>query len=426
MEPFSTLETDIVVAGGGPAGVAAAISAARGGAKVILIERYGFLGGMATAGYVFPFMTHYAGDRPVIGGIWQEMIDALRNYPHGFKESTHLGLRHFCFDVEGLKQIWLDFCREAGVTLQLHSWISDVIMSDYQLQGVITHSKSGCQHVKAKIIIDATGDGDVAARAGAPYESGRSSDGRMQPLSLHYRMANVDVSRMPTRSEINLLYATDKAAGLFNNPRENLLWFDTNYPDQIHFNSTRIINMDGTNRDDLTAAELEGRRQMMEQVQWLRSRIPGFEKSFLLTSAAQVGVRESRRIIGEHMITEAELLSEIKFPDAIAFSAYPVDIHNPTGSGTVIKQLPYGAFYSIPFRALLPRGIKQLLVAGRPISATHEAHAATRIQAVASATGQAAGIAATIAWQQNISPEEIKYTELRAELMRQGAIVEIK
>lgn len=423
MEPFSTMNTDVVVAGGGPAGVAAAISAARSGAKVVLIERYGFLGGMATAGYVFPFMTHYAGDRPVIGGIWQEMIDSLRNYPHGFKESTHLGLRHFCFDVEGLKQVWLDLCRESGVTLHLHSWISDVLMSDYAVTGVVTHSKSGCQHLQATVIIDATGDGDIAARAGAPYETGRSSDGRMQPMSLHFRLANIDVARMPTRNEINYLYTTDKAAGLFDNPRENLLWFDTNYPDQIHFNTTRIINLDGTNSDDLTAAEVEGRRQMKEMVQWIRARIPGFEKSYLLASAAQVGVRETRRIIGEHIITEAELLSEIKYPDAIAFSAYPIDIHNPAGSGTIIKQLPYGAYYSIPYRALLPRGIEQLLVAGRPISSTHEAHAATRIQAVASATGQAAGIAAAIACREHISPKEIKYPELRSELERQKAMV---
>ena len=434
MEPTTGAQSDIIVAGGGPAGVAAAVTAARMGAAVTLVERYGFLGGMATAGFVFPFMSYYAGDRPVIQGVWGEMIARLQQYPHGFKASTHLGMRHFCFDVEGLKQIWLDLCLEAGVQLRLHTWISDAMLDREgeappsqkmrRITGLVTHSKSGCEEIGAKLVIDATGDGDVAARAGAPFELGRPADGLMQPMTLHFRLANVEVARMPTREEINLLYDRDRQAGLITNPRETLLWFDTTYPDQIHFNTTRIVKVDGTNRDDLTAAEIEGRRQTRELVGWITQTLPGFERAYLLATAPQIGVRETRRIIGEHVVTEEELLAETKFPDAIALCAYPVDIHNPAGTGTVMKHLPFGAYYSIPYRALLPLQVEGLLVAGRPIATTHEAHAATRIQAVASATGQAAGAAAVLALRDSQPVRAVNVTMLRETLRRQGALVE--
>jgi len=424
MEPVFSSSTDILVAGGGPAGVAAAIAAARLGANVVLVEHYGFLGGMATAGFVFPFMTHYAGDRPIIDGIWGEMITRLTAYPHGFKASTHLGMRHFCFDLEGLKQIWLDMCCAAGVRLQLHTYISDALTEGNRVVGIVTHSKSGREEIFARVVIDATGDGDVAARAGAAFMLGRPEDGFMQPMSLHFRLSNVDMHRMPSRDEINALYMRDKAAGLITNPRENLLWFDTTYPDQVHFNTTRIIKVDGTNRDDLTAAEIEGRRQTHELVAWIIHTIPGFEQSFLLSTAPQVGVRETRRIIGEHIVTEEELLKLTRFPDAIACGAYPVDIHNPTGAGTVMKHLAYGDYYTIPYRALVPIGTEGLLVAGRPISTTHEAHSATRIQAVSSATGQAAGTAAALTLAANITPRAIDVSELRTALRAQHALVD--
>lgn len=424
MEPSFDTAADLAVAGGGPAGVSAAIAAGRLGLDVTLIERYGFLGGMATAGYVFPFMTWYAGVRPIIRGIWEEMIVRLQRSRHGFKQSTHLGMRHFCFDAESLKQIWLDMCLEAGVKLRLHTWVSDVLLEGAHISGIVTHSKTGREVVRVKMVIDGTGDGDVAARAGAPFELGRSADGLMQPMSLHFRVAGVDMRRMPTREEINHLYARAKMAGQITNPRENLLWFDTSYPDQVHFNATRVVAVDGTNRDDLTAAEIEGRRQVQEILGWITGAVPGFEQAYLLATAPQVGVRESRRIMGEHLITEQELLDLTKFHDAIALGAYPVDIHNPAGIGTIMKHLPYGDYYSIPYRALIPCKIQNLLVAGRPISATHEAHAAVRIQAIASATGQAAGTAAALALQGDGCTRSVHPDTLRTALRVQGALVE--
>jgi glycine/D-amino acid oxidase-like deaminating enzyme len=424
MEPTTSTNADLVVAGGGPAGVAAGVAAARMGADVVLIERYGFLGGMATAGFVFPFMSHYAGGRPVIAGIWEEMLARLQRYPYGYKASTHLGMRHFCFDVEALKQIWLDMCLEAGAKLQLHTFIADALVDGDRVVGLVTHSKSGREEVRAKLVIDATGDGDVAARAGAPYEIGRAEDGLVMPMSLHFRLGNVDMRRMPTREEINALYNRDKQAGRLTNPRENVLWFDTPHPDQVHFNTTRLLKFLGTDRDDLTAAEIEGRRQVKEMVDWLTATVPGFERAFLLMTGTQVGVRETRRIIGEHVVTEAELLSRVRYPDAIALSAYPVDIHNPAGTGTVMKHLPWGEYYAIPYRALLPLKVDGLLVAGRPISTTHEAHSATRIQAVSAATGQAAGTAAVLALEADVSPRQVDTDLLRDLLRREGALVD--
>ncbi len=424
MEPTFTSSHDLIVAGGGPAGVSAAIAAARMGVDVVLVEHYGFLGGMSTAGFVFPFMTHYAGDRPIIGGLWSELLARLQAYPYGYKASTHFGLRHFCFDTEGVKQSWLAMCLDAGVKLQLHTFITDVLMDGDRIAGIVTHSKSGREELRGKLVIDATGDGDVAARSGAPFEIGRTEDGLVMPMSLHFRMGGVDMARMPTREEINALYARDKAAGLIANPRENVLWFDTPHSDQVHFNTTRLLRFLGTERDDLTAAEIEGRRQVEEMVGWLTCAVPGFERSYLLMTAPQVGVRETRRVIGEYVVPEEELFNGTIYPDAIALSAYPVDIHNPTGGGTVMRHLPWGQFYSIPYRALVPLRVDGLLVAGRPISTTHEAHSATRIQPVASATGQAAGAAAALCLRDGALPRQADIPALQAALRAQGVILE--
>ncbi|HEX2950311.1 MAG TPA: FAD-dependent oxidoreductase, partial [Armatimonadota bacterium] len=358
MEPLIQSHADIVVAGGGPAGVAAAIAAARLGADVTLVERYGFLGGMATNGFIFPFMPWHAGDREIIRGIWGEMCDRMKQYNAG-RAWSYPG----DFDVEGLKQIWLDMCLQAGVKILFHTLISDTMVENNRVKGIITHSKSGREELSAKLVIDCTGDGDVAARAGAPFEIGRSQDGLMQPMTLHFRLGNVDKTKMPSREDINNLYNQGKAAGKITNPREDLLWFDTSYTDQIHFNTTRVIKVDGTNRDDLTRAEIESRRQTVELFDWITKTIPGFEHAYLLATGPQIGIRESRRIMGEHLVTDEELLNLTKFPDAIALSSYPIDIHNPSGTGTVLKMIPRGEYYSIPYRALVPLQIEGLLVA---------------------------------------------------------------
>ncbi|MGD8240705.1 MAG: FAD-dependent oxidoreductase, partial [Armatimonadota bacterium] len=387
---------DVIVCGGGPAGIAAAVGAARLGASTLLIERYGFLGGMATAGVVHPWMTFHAEDKQLIAGVLQDIIDRLKERG-AYKVSSHFGNVHHCFDPEELKQVELELVLDAGVRLLLHTLIVDTIREGDCVRGVATESKSGREEHRGAIIIDATGDGDMAAGGGAEYEKGRAEDGLMQPMTLQFRMGGVDVRRMPSREEINDIYVAAKERGEIDNPRENLLWFDTTYEDQIHFNTTRVTHVDGTSGDDLTRAEIESRRQTWEVVRLLQQHVPGFERAYLLWTAPQVGVRETRRIMGDYVLTEDDVLAARKFPDAVTLGSYDIDIHNPAGTGTIIKSLPTGDYYGIPYRCLLPRGLEGLLVAGRPISTTHEAHSSVRIQAICSGTGHAAGIAAALA-----------------------------
>ncbi|MNI21660.1 FAD dependent oxidoreductase [compost metagenome] len=271
--------------------------------------------------------------------------------------------------------------------------------------------------------MDATGDADLAALAGAMVEKGRAVDSLSQPMTLNFRMANVDMERLQTREEITALYKEAKKRGEIDCPRENVLWFYANQPGVIHFNTTRVLRKDATNPWELTEAEIEGRRQVQQLVSFLKKEVPGFEESYLQTTAPQIGVRESRRIIGEYMLTAEELLASCRFEDVIARGAYPVDIHNPDGEGTILKHLPEGEWYDIPFRTLVPKKIENLLVGGRPISATHEAHSAIRVQPIAMAIGQAAGIAAALCANEQVLPRELDVRKVQEALTGQGAIL---
>jgi 2-polyprenyl-6-methoxyphenol hydroxylase-like FAD-dependent oxidoreductase len=405
----------VIVSGGGPAGIGAAIAAARAGARVLLVERYGFLGGMATTALVHPWMSHLAGDRPIIGGVFQEVVDRL---------SALGAYRERSFDPEVLKQVLLEMCLEANVRLRLHSFVTDAVRDGQRVCGIVVHSKSGGEVFMADCVVDCTGDADVAARSGAETEKGRPEDGFVQPMTLMFRMANVDTSRMPAREEINHLYAEAKNAGRIQCPRENVLWFYTTRPDEIYFNTTRVVEVDGTSAEDLTKAEIEARRQTWQIVEFLKREIPGFERSHLVATGPQIGVRETRRLVGQYVLTEEDVLSCRRFEDEIAFSSYPIDIHNPRGEGSVIKALPKGGFYGIPYRCLVPRDLQGFLVAGRPISTTHEAHSSARIQCVCYATGQAAGIAAAISAAEGAALSALDAEVVRAEIKKQGGILE--
>lgn len=415
----------IIIVGGGPSGVAAAYAAAREGAQVLLVERYGFLGGMGTAGLVHPWMSFYAGKRQIVKGVLDVIIKKLKRRK-AYKDSRHFGIKHHCFDHEALKQILLELLVINKVDILFHTYFCDVLIEKNKIKSIIIESKSGMEEIKGDIFIDASGDADVAAIAGAPYTIGRSSDGYMQPMSLHFRMGGVEVDRMPSREIMNKMYIEAKKRGLINCPRENLLWFDTVHNDQIHFNTTRVVKVDGTRKEDLTYAEIESRLQMEEIVNFLKKKVPGFKKSYLLISAPQVGVRETRRIIGKFVLTEEDVLTPHHFEDCIAHNAYPIDIHNPLGEGTVIKTLPWGKFYDIPWRTLLPQRVDNLIVCGRPISSTHEAHSSVRIQAACYATGQAAGVGASLCIKENKNPCDINVKKVQQKLIKQGAYLKLK
>jgi hypothetical protein len=445
-------ETDVLVVGGGPAGLGAAIGAADAGARVVLAERYGFLGGNATAALVMPLMsfhtnrppsstqkdsslqphllpTDHGPGEPIIAGVLKRLLERLVSVGGAIPPSLQTGYV-VPFDPEWFKLVALDLLNEAGVQFLLHAFASGVLGKN-KVEGAVFETKSGPVAVKAKVVIDCTGDADMAVQAGAPYEVGRA-DGLAQPMTLMFRMVEFNrqifeeyVKRNPGqwRGVHGLWDLVRRAtrAGDLQLPREDVLFFATPHDREVSVNSTRVTRVLGTDVWDLTYAECVSRAQMRQISEFLRRYVPGFEKAYPVQSGINVGVRETRRIIGEYRLNAADILNARKFPDAIARGAYPIDIHNPTGSGTVLKRLPPGEAYDIPLRCLIPEKINNLLVAGRCISGTHEAHSSYRVMPIVMATGHAAGVCAALAVRGNRTPREVPALEVQQELLHQGA-----
>lgn len=412
---------DIIVCGGGPGGIAASISAARQGKEVLLVERYGFLGGGATAMLVNPFMTYFSGKRQIVKGVFQETVEQLMktdSYGSNMMKETP-----WAFDSEVFKIAADNLCLNNGVSVLFHALVVSAETRNGEIARIEIATKDGLKTLTAKVYVDATGDGDLAYFAGAKVEKGRSEDGLTQPMTLNFQMANVDPDRMPSRKEMTSKYVEAKDKGIISCPREDMLFFYTTNPGVVHFNQTRVIKYDPTSPWEMSKAEMEGRRQCWEIAQWLIHNIPGFERAYLQKMATQIGVRESRRVIGRYVLTEEDLLTARKFHDVIACGSYPLDIHNPTGEGTVMKYLEKGEWYDIPYRALVPLYVNNLLIAGRSISSTHEAHSSLRVIPIVFAIGQAAGTAAAISIDSGKSPGDIDYELLKQELLRNGAFL---
>lgn len=442
-------ETDVLVVGGGPAGLGAALGAANAGARVILTERYGFLGGNATAALVMPLMsfhtqrprrekpgaatllpTDHGPGEPVVAGVLAHLLHRLVSAGGAISPSLQTGYV-VPFDPEVFKLVALDLLDEAGVHFLFHAFASDIIR-DQGVHAVVFETKSGPVVIRARVVIDCTGDGDVAARAGARYEIGRKDDRLVQPMTLMFRITEFEraafeayVKQHPDqwRGVHGLWDLIHKAAaaGQLRLPREDMLFFATPHEREVSVNSTRVTKVLGVDVWDLSYAEWESRRQMRQIVAFLRRYVPGFEKGYVVQSGVNIGVRETRRVLGEYQLTADDILQARKFPDVIARSSYPVDIHNPEGTGTALKRLPPGEAYDIPLRCLLPQAVEGLIVAGRCISGTHEAHSSYRVMPVSMATGQAAGVCAALAIRQGKPPRAIPASEVQNELIRQGA-----
>jgi glycine/D-amino acid oxidase-like deaminating enzyme len=417
-------QAEVAVLGGGPAGLCAAVAAAQEGADVLLVERYGFLGGMATAGLVNPFMAFQTAspDAPEVlklvnGGLLQVVIARLQ-------EAGGYDAQQQAFDPETMKQVAQEMALEVGVRLRLHTMLIGALAEEGRVRLAGTASKSGLETVAAEVFIDATGDADLAAWAGAEYEQGRPEDGLCQPMTLNFRMGGVDQDLMPTRAEINALYDAAKQRGEIDNPRENVLWFYTTRRGEIHFNTTRVVGKQATDAADLTAAEIEARAQVKQMVAFLRGEVPGLAGAYLLATGTQIGMRESRRVMGDYVLTAEDVLSARDFADGIARGCYPVDIHNPAGTGTVIQAVPPGRSYAIPYRCLTPRGFENLLVTGRPISADHAAHSSLRVMPIAMNLGEAAGAAAARALEHHGQVRAVDVAGLRRRLRERGAVIE--
>ena len=405
-------EYDVVVVGGGPGGVCTAVGAAREGASVLLVERYGFLGGMATAGLVNPFMPYTLKGRRLTSAVFNELLARL-------EEAGALSAGGMIFDDEGMKIVLDRMMQDHGVDLLLHSLFVGVEMDGRRITRAQTVGKSGRIGVAGTVFVDSSGDGDLAAQAGARVEIGRARNGLCQPMTLCFRVGGVagEPSLRQLRQELTEIFLAAKEAGEIDVPRQDVLIFATMVPHIFHFNTTRVIKRDATDTLDMTAAELEGRCQVAELLDLFKRRSPRFKDAYLIKTAAQIGVRESRRVMGGYVLTIHDVLEACKFADGIARSNYPVDIHNPTGEGTMIQPPPPGEFYEVPYRCLVPEGVDNLLIGSRCISATHEAHSSLRVMPVVAGIGEAAGIAAAWAARERVLPREIDGALLKAAML---------
>lgn len=444
-------DADVLVVGGGPAGLGAALGAAAAGAQVVLAERYSFLGGNATAALVMPLMSfhtqhppaepssaadtllpsdHGPGD-PILAGAVSTLLERLVKAGGARPPSIETGYT-VPFDPEVFKLVALELLDEVGVQFLFHAFASDVIGDGGRVTGAVFETKSGPIVIRAKAVVDCTGDGDVAARAGATYDVGRPEDGLTQPMTLMFRMVEFEreafaeyVRRNPEqwRGVHGLwdLIREATARGELRLPREDLLFFATPHPREVSVNSTRVTGTLGTDVWDLSYAEWQSRQQMRQIVDFLERRVPGFERAYLAQSGTIIGVRETRRIHGDYTLTTDDVLAARKFEDVIARCSYPIDIHNPRGSGTLLRRLPRGEAYDIPLRCLLPRAVDGLLVAGRCISGTHAAMSSYRVMPVAMAIGQGAGVCAALAARARALPRSVPHRDVQRELTRQGA-----
>ncbi|MQA81157.1 MAG: FAD-dependent oxidoreductase [Streptosporangiales bacterium] len=435
---------DVLVVGAGPAGLAAAIASARQGAHTLLVERYGYVGGNLTAGLVGPCMTSYSldGSQQLIKGIFEELVLRMEaedaaihpsKIPGGSAYSGFISYGHervTPFDPEAVKAIGAEMCLEAGVRLLLHTSVVRARTEDGRVTGVVVASKSGLEVLEAEVVVDCSADADVAASAGADVLKGRDEDGLTQPMTLFFRVGNVDDAAVEEYVAAHAddirpfasLVAEATAAGEFTVPRRGVGIYKTLRSGVWRVNTTRVHRVDGTDVGDLTRAEIEGRRQVTSLMTFFRRRLPGFADCVLLDTAATIGVRETRRIRGEYTLNLDDLASGREFDDVIALCGYPVDIHSPTGSGGgVDESIVTAGAYQIPYRSLVPTRPEQLLVAGRCVSATHEALGAIRVMPPAFAMGQAAGTAAALAVNDGVAPRAVDVAELQRRLLSAGA-----
>jgi len=448
---IAAADCDVLVVGGGPAGLGAALGAAAAGARVVLGERHGFFGGNATAALVMPLMSFHtqaapptpgrAGDlmpadhgdgKPAVQGVLKRLLDRLVGAGGAIAPSAETGYV-VPFDPETFKLVALDLLDEAGVSFLLYALASGIV-GGASVEGVVFETKSGPLVINARTVVDCTGDGDVAALAGAPFEVGRDGDGLVQPMTLMFRIAEFERAAFAAYREQHPdqwrgvhglwdLIRQAARAGELDLPREDILFFGTPHEGEVSVNSTRITGALGTSVWDLTRAEWQVRRQMRQIAAFLRKYVPGFERSYVAQSGVTIGVRETRRIVGEYQLTGSDILSARKWDDVIACGSYPIDIHNPSGKGTTLRRLPPGEAYDIPLRCLLPQRVDHLLVAGRCISGTHEAHSSYRVMPIAMATGHAAGVCAALAARTAKMPRDVSPRDVQEELSRQGAVL---
>ena len=453
---------DVVVAGGGPSGLMAAIAAARTGARTLLVEQNGYVGGLAVIG--LPLHGFYNNrEERIMGGIPREMVERLMDMdaaadarntaigpPRG-RGSPKFNAKWIIYDPEAFKYLALEMLQESGVELLLHTFVSDVVLDGGSIAGLVVEGKSGRSLIPAARVVDCTGDGDVAARAGAPFEKGREGDAQLQPMTPLFILSGVNTRlaleaatmRLRPMQTIGSAYWESHCHGYnvdltaWRKPlhqeipefAEILSAFNAfDYGTGVLYcgNMIHIPGLDGSDSASLTRAEMSGRTLVWRLVQFLRLHVAGFQDAHLVSTLPWIGVRETRRILGDYVLGYEDVVAARHFDDVIGLCGYRVDIHGYDGgpvydepkAGTQVEG--YGA-YDIPYRCLLPQRVENLLVAGRCVSATHEAQGSLRVMGTCMGMGHAAGTAAALSVQEDVPPRELAVSLLTEALLDQGA-----
>lgn len=453
VKELPTLKTDVLVIGGGPSGICAAIASARSGAETLLIEQNGYCGGMATAGLVAPFMTCYdsGGNSMLIKGLFEEIVNRLveiggaihpSKIPTSSAFTSYITAGHIHvtpFKAEALKLVADRMLSEAGVRILYHTSFVDAITSEEQIEHVIVLRKEGLCSVKAKVVIDCTGDGDCAAAAGVPFTLG-NGNGRIQPATMFFRIGNVDSEKIDDDIEKNrdnfyrkdgvnyrsLHWWVSKAqkAGDWTLDRVSIGLFRGVDEDEWSINTSRIMNIDGTKSESLTRGEQIGREQADQIFAFLKKYVPGCENAKLLQTGSTLGIRETRHIEGLKTLTLDDILNCHVPDDSVFIAANSIDVHGRFGpKSNEYITIPEGKYYGVPYGCLVAKGLSNLLVAGRSLSADSEAAGAVRVMPPCMAMGQAAGTAAALSVKSNVTVRNVDITSLRKELIKNGVML---
>lgn len=461
---------DVLVAGGGPAGIAAAIAAARNGARTTLLEQNGCLGGMMTVGMVMPLAGHVTRHGNPLGGIISEFLERVVEQSRIYCGGQ--GKDHYMFSAPHImKHVALEMVTEAGVNVLFRTSLVDVARVGNRIERAIVHTKSGLGSVAAGVFIDATGDGDLIALAGEEFVKGSEpgvmqtllgtgldkvhdedadtatygdydKSGLMQPVTIMFTMGGVDAAKAQplcnlkvryseigiTKEDfLKLPYANTPGFVVDDSdevplPQGRVLFFQTLRPGEVVINMTRVTGIDGSDAADLNRGEVICQKQVFYVLDFLKRFIPGFEHSYLIETADVLGVRETRRLRGRYILTGREAIECRQLPDVIANGTYIIDIHDPQGKRKAIGGTIHRECYDIPYRSLTPRTVENLLASGRNISTDHVAHSSTRVQGTCMLTGQAAGTAAAMALDLGVGVGEVPVPELQARLRAAGVV----
>ena len=446
-------EYDVVVVGGGVSGSHAAIAAGRTGAKVLLIEQFGFLGGSLTAMGVGPMMTfHNRAGKQLVFGSPNEMVERLKakgGSPGHILDGTGYCSTVTPFDAEMLKVVLEDMVLEVGAEILYHTRLIELSKEGKSITSVFIHNRGGIQEIKAKQFIDASGDSELVKLSNIPFTLGRDEDHKAQPLTMNVKIGNVNTKILrkyiqenwdqfddnirrenkgkvlDQTSRISLwgfydLWEKAKINGEVSIPRDNVLFFETNTEGEFIFNTSRILGLNPMNPFDISKAETIGRRQCSEIYQFLIKYAPGFENASLVSTAPHIGIRESRHPHAKYVLNSDDLVNEKRFENPIAVGGYPIDIHSPDGETTESVHLRDEGIYYIPVDSLLVNEVDNLILAGRAIGADHHASAAIRVTPIAMSIGQGAGTLAGLAACNNTIPMDLEYEKLAIQLKENG------